>query len=213
VIRVSGGGGARSAVDPGATCTAGALTAMSAGALGALAAATTLAAAFGTGSGPGGGSTGRGSEMTARARTAILRVTDAFSRRLPLNSSARTDIVVAAALAGAVKRILNLPRVSPERLSPTHVPALRRCSTTRARCGARLAVPLAVMLAPLATDAGTDRESEGGAAACAAHGQPAAVTTSAASATETTRISTSGPCPWPDCSFGGPSRQAPPPGC
>ena len=103
--------------------------------------------------------------------------------------------------------------MSPERFKPTHVPALRRCSTTRARRGARVTVPLAVMLAPLATDAGTDRESDGDAAACAAQGQPTMVTASTASATEPTRIRylRPYPCPCLDCSFARPYRQ--PGGC
>jgi hypothetical protein len=192
---VSGCGATTSAVDPGATCVAGAVTAMSSGALKAfdeapgpgpgLASGGDGAGGSAGGGGGGGGATG----VTTRARTAILRVTDALRRRSPLTSTARTDSVVGVALTGALKRILNLPRVSPDRFTLTHVPALRRCRTTRARPGARLAVPLAVTLAPLAADAGTDSEIVGDPAACAAHGQLTAVTTSAASATDPTRIS------------------------
>jgi len=104
-MRVSGCGVTTFAVDPGATCTAGAVTAMSAGACALDEADTPATPSEGTAPGPGSGAGGRGTELTARARTAILRVTDAFSRRSPLTSSARTDNVAAVALTGAVKRI------------------------------------------------------------------------------------------------------------
>jgi type IV secretion system protein VirB6/type IV secretion system protein TrbL len=142
----------------------------------------------GAGGGAAGGGGGGTTGLTSRARTAILRVTDALSRRSPLTSTARTETVAGVALTGARKRILNLPCVIPDRFSTTQVPALRRCRTTRVWRGARLTVPLAVTLAPAAADAGTDSEIVGDAAACAARGQLAAITISAASATDLTRI-------------------------
>jgi hypothetical protein len=110
---VSGCGATTSADDPGATWTAGAVTAMSAGALKASDAAPGPGpgpASGGDGGGAGGGAAGGGGTgATSRARTAILRVTDALSRRPPPASTARTVSVVGVALTGARKRILNLP--------------------------------------------------------------------------------------------------------
>jgi hypothetical protein len=171
---VNGAGVTTSAVLPGVIRTADAITATSG--------ADWLLA--------GGGATVgaiTGAAIRTGARTAILRVGDRLSCRRPRTRTARTVRVSAVSLVGALNSNLNLRRARRDRPSVAHLPALRRCSTTRASRGARRAVPTAVRGVPLAADAGTESDSAGDdeVRAGAADGAAARAATRTASARRT----------------------------